>query len=201
MIEADATVDYDPFATAELTRVIPATAAQTELWMAARMGDAVSCSFNESISLRLEGELNEGDLRVAWKNLLARHESLRATFSPDDGRLCIAETGHADFEREDLERLTPAQQQERIKIVLAEEVETPFDLENGPLVRARLLRLGAGSLGLLSLLTTSFATAGRWPWRCVTSRPSIPRPAAPFGAAAGSALHRLCRLAGRTGAD
>ena len=110
--------------------------------MAARLGDAVSCAFNESISLRLEGPLEEGWLRAAWQSLLERHEALRSTFSPDDGRLCIAETGNVSFECEDLTSLAPAQQQKRVDAVLTNEVDTPFDLENGPLARARLLRLG-----------------------------------------------------------
>ncbi len=135
-------VDYNPFAGPALERVLASTAAQKEIWMAARMGNDLSCAFNESISLRLRGPLEEAKLRHALQGLLNHHEALRATFSPDDGRLCIAGEGKLSFAREDLSNLEPPAQQQRLAALRAEEVETPFDLEQGPLMRARLLHLG-----------------------------------------------------------
>ncbi len=136
------TVDYDPFAGAELEQVLAATAAQKEIWAATRFGNDVSCAFNESVSLHLNGALDLSALRQAWNRVIANHEALRGTFSPDDGRFCVAASATLPVPLEDLSSLSPSARQERLNAVLAEEVETPFDLEHGPLVRARLLRLG-----------------------------------------------------------
>src|SRR5262249_40413344 len=122
--------------------VLAATAAQQEIWAATRLGSDASCAFNESVSLRLRGDLDAAALRQAYRRLIGHHEALRGTFSPDDGRLCVAAQLDLDLPTEDLADLTAPLRQERLQAVLAEEVETPFDLEHGPLVRARLLRLG-----------------------------------------------------------
>jgi hypothetical protein len=54
-----APVDYDPFAEAgELARVVSTTDAQREIWLADSLGREASLSFNESVSLRLYGELD-----------------------------------------------------------------------------------------------------------------------------------------------
>ena len=137
------TVEYDPFVGAELEQVIPATAAQQEIWAAARLGSDASCAFNESVSLRLRGNLDVAALQRTLARLVDRHEALRGTFSPDDGRFCIAASIDIPLSQEDVSNLMPARQQERLLAVRTEEVETPFDLEQGPLLRARLLRTGA----------------------------------------------------------
>ena len=127
-------VDYDPFATAELTRVVPSTAAQKEIWIASRMGADVSCAFNECVSLHLSGPLDSARFKRAFQRLIELHEILRCTFSPDDGRLCVAAQALIAYREGNLaESALPS--------ILAAEVETPFDLENGPLVRGRLDRL------------------------------------------------------------
>src|SRR5271165_6728081 len=83
-------VDYDPFAVAELESVLPSTPAQKEIWLATRMASDASLAFNESVSLHLRGALNQSRLRTALGRLVAHHQSLRGSFSPDDGRFCIA---------------------------------------------------------------------------------------------------------------
>lgn len=135
-------VDHDPFSAAELETVIASTEAQKEIWAAARLGNDASCAYNESISLTLHAALDEPALRRALQKLVDRHEALRGTFAPDDGRLCLAATMTLGMETEDLAGLQDDTARQRLQTVRTEEVETPFDLENGPLFRARLFRLG-----------------------------------------------------------
>lgn len=135
-------IEYDPFATVELAQVIDSTAAQKEIWAAARLDGEASCAFNESISLYLHGPLDVPALAKAFEQLTAHHEALRCTFSPYDGRLCIAAQLDIDLPLQDLTGQSPSDQERALQAARAAEVETPFDLELGPLLRVRLLRLG-----------------------------------------------------------
>lgn len=134
-------VDHDPFA-AELERTFAATEAQKEVWAATRLGDDASCAFNESVSLHLRGPLDVAALRQAAQRLIRHHEALRCTFSPADGRVCVAAHLPIEVPFDDLAPLPQAEREARRQAVLASEAETPFDLEYGPLLRFRLLRLG-----------------------------------------------------------
>ncbi len=133
-VEASAAV---PVAAAEsapeaAARPAPPTDAQREIWLASQVSEAASCAYNETRRLRFRGPLRRAALHAALQRLVDRHDALRTTFSPDGGeqrtalRLTLAmpdASGTADE-------------------VARTEAETPFDLENGPLIRARLLSLG-----------------------------------------------------------
>jgi amino acid adenylation domain-containing protein len=129
-------VDFDPFAGGALARTAPATALQKELWTAAQLGPDASCAFNECQSLILLGPLDVEAIQSALVALAERHEALRTTFSPDGELLCIADSG--SFRPRQLDLAGPADATRNAR--LESEVTTPFDLEQGPLVRSALLR-------------------------------------------------------------
>ena len=83
-------VDYDPFADAALARVVPTTEPQREIWLAAKLEPEASLAYNESVSLRLSGELDVTALQTALQQLIDRHEALRASLSADGEELHIA---------------------------------------------------------------------------------------------------------------
>jgi len=117
----------------------PLTEPQKEVWMAAQMSDGASCGFNESLSLRLEGDLNAGALRAAFNDVIARHDALRATFERTGAKMNIApelvlETPLTDLSGE-------ANPDAAFARFLEGDARTPFDLTNGPLVRTFLVRL------------------------------------------------------------
>lgn len=145
-------VDFDPFAGPAVDQAVAATESQREIWAAVQMGGAgdaagaggaggVSAAYNESITLQFLGRLDTDALRLALEELMQRHESLRSTFSPDGDLICIQERIELPLETRDLASLAPSEARRRIDEILAEEVGRPFDLEHGPLVRFRLLRL------------------------------------------------------------
>ncbi|WP_233842623.1 non-ribosomal peptide synthetase [Dyella sp. 2HG41-7] len=136
-------VDYDPFADAALARVVPATASQREIWLAAKLEQEASLAYNESVSIRFTGELDVAALQAALQSVVDRHEALRATLSADGNELCIATHVELDYVVHDLSSLDETDRSEKISAALASAVGTPFDLEHGPLVRAHLLRLSA----------------------------------------------------------
>ena len=136
-------VDYDPFADVALARVVPATESQREIWLAAKLEPEASLAYNESVSIKLSGELHVSALQAALQGVVDRHEALRATLSADGNELCIAADVKLDCFVRDLSGLDESASEQAISSVLAQAVGTPFDLERGPLVRAQLLRLDA----------------------------------------------------------
>lgn len=132
-------IDYDPFADGILTRTLPATEAQKEIWAAAQLGDDASCAFNESIHIHLHGDLQPDALALAIERLVVRHESMRTTFSPDGELLCILDSFRPEIARTDLS--TESDPEAALRAYCVRQVETPFDLEHGPLYRFSILRM------------------------------------------------------------
>ncbi len=123
---------------------IPLSDGQQEIWLATRFGDDASMAFNLASTLTLRGALDADALQAAMDALIARHEALRAV--PDrDGQLQrVLPPGRARIlvTRVDLAGLTDEARAAELARRARLEVETPFDLERGPLVRAQLVRLG-----------------------------------------------------------
>jgi len=161
MFDAPSTTeeDFDPFAAGVLERVIPTTEAQREVWLADRLSPQASLAYNESMDLRLDGALDVQALRQALSRLVARHEALRASFSADGLQLMIAQA--EPFEPA-LHDLSGPDADARLAQARIEAVETPFDLENGPLFRAALYRLPAQRHVLL--MTAHHAVCDGWSW-------------------------------------
>ncbi|HET7924778.1 MAG TPA: condensation domain-containing protein, partial [Rhodanobacteraceae bacterium] len=140
--------DFDPFAGAALARVVPTTEPQREIWLAAKLEPAASLAYNEAVAIRLDGALDVDKLRGALQRLVERHEALRSTVTPDGSDLCVAETVSIACPLHDLSGDDEVARAEAIAGTERRAVETPFDLEQGPLIRAELLRL-AGDEHLL----------------------------------------------------
>ena len=133
--------EFDPFAGPALLIAAPSTDSQREVWTAARMGDDASCAFNESSSLHLRGRLDLEALRGALTSVVERHEALRTTFSPDGMTLYVSSSFEVAVPLVDLSGLTPSERDSHLERILGEEVEKPFVLETGPLVRLCVVRL------------------------------------------------------------
>ena len=136
-------VDYDPFAEPALARVVPTTAPQREIWLAAKLEPEASLAYNESVSLRFYGELDLAALQRALQQLIDRHESLRARLSANGEELHIAAEQRLSCPVHELASLGEDERRAEVAAALHRVVVTPFDLEHGPLVRAELLHLAA----------------------------------------------------------
>ena len=119
----------------------PLTEAQLEIWLSAQLSDDASCAYNESFTLHLRGPLNEEALRTSLDDLLSRHQALSATIVPESNSLRFAPSAHFPISFEDLSSIVPAEQASQVARLKQEEARTPFDLINGPVIRARLVRL------------------------------------------------------------
>ncbi len=160
-------VDFDPFAGPQIVTTVPSTEPQREIWTAARLGTEASLAFNESVSFRFRGDLDVQALEASFALVLARHEALRSTFTSDGLTLCVAAEPAAHFSVLDLSGLAPAEQEVERARVLAQEVEDPFDLERGPLVRLRLLKLGPRDH--LAVVTGHHIVVDGWSWAVIAA--------------------------------
>ncbi|MBS2031468.1 MAG: AMP-binding protein, partial [Deltaproteobacteria bacterium] len=131
--------DFDPFAGPAILDVAPTTEPQRELWTATRLGSEASLAFNESITLTLRGDVDVLALGSALEDLVARHAALRSTFSADGTSLLV---GPPLFVAPKLNDLSARADRDAVFTALLEsEVQTPFDLEHGPVCRAHLVRM------------------------------------------------------------
>ena len=155
-------VDFDPFADGELLLTAPATESQKEIWASVQMGDAANCAYNESQSLRLRGKLDVKVFQSAVEELVQRHEALRTTFSTNGNILCIVASRQIEIPIIDLSSLELQDQQEKLASILRQEVEQPFDLEHGPLFRAKIVKLQPQEH--LAILTAHHIICDGWSW-------------------------------------
>ncbi|HEX9939022.1 MAG TPA: amino acid adenylation domain-containing protein, partial [Longimicrobium sp.] len=138
---------------------LPLSFAQQRLWFLEQLG-GLGDTYHVSTRLRLGGELDRAALRRALDAILARHEALRTTFVEVEGEPVqrIAEESRFHLVEHDLgDHPHPAAELRRLS---AEEAGTLFDLEHGPLIRGRLLRLGHDQH--LLLLTMHHIVSDGW---------------------------------------
>ncbi|HEU4558014.1 MAG TPA: amino acid adenylation domain-containing protein, partial [Longimicrobium sp.] len=147
-IDNAARTELPPIERVDRSAPLPLSFAQQRLWFLERMGDLGS-TYHMSTRLRLGADLDHAVLRRALEAMLARHEVLRTTFVEVEGEPVqrIAPPGGFRLVEHDLgEHPDGAAEFRRLA---AEEAGAPFDLEQGPLIRGRLVRLPAGDHVLL----------------------------------------------------
>lgn len=111
---------------------------------------------------RLIGELDEEALAWAINDLARTNEGLRTSFPADPAYGVVRHIHEPDFvqlEFEKLEREKGETIEESLERVVAIEVEREFDLENGPLFKARLISLGPRDHALLLTMHHSIGDA------------------------------------------
>lgn len=157
-------MEFDPFAGPAFEKSAPTTESQREIFAAAQWGAEANCAYNESGSLRFGGALNGDALARAFVRLGERHESLRMFFARDGQTLFVRSPGGLAIEWSviDLTDATETARQAHLAATLARDVETPFDLENGPLFRATLVRMAPDVHQLI--MTGHHIVVDGWSW-------------------------------------
>ncbi|AKT36703.1 hybrid non-ribosomal peptide synthetase/type I polyketide synthase [Chondromyces crocatus] len=122
---------------------LPLSFAQERLWFLHRLAPE-STAYICPAFFRLEGPLDAEALSRSLHDLTQRHEILRTTFVEQEGLpiQCIHDGRARLVEQADLSDLPPIEREAEVRRRIDTELARPFDLENGPLFRAALLRLG-----------------------------------------------------------
>jgi amino acid adenylation domain-containing protein len=126
------------------SELLPLSFSQQRLWFLDRLNPG-SSSYNLPSALRLNGPLDLSALQSALDELVRRHEALRTTFPSFEGVPVqhILPASSLPLRLSDFSSLEPAERERAVKAEMAEEAAMPFDLAGGPMLRAKVLRLGA----------------------------------------------------------
>src|SRR5436305_6622678 len=129
-------------AEAEEVYVFPTSFAQQRLWFLDRF-DPGRASYNTSGATQILGPLDVKALEKTLKEIVRRHETLRTRFVVINGEPQQAIDPHGDLQLSfvDLESLPEEAREATARMRARKEARTPFDLEHGPLLRVKLLRL------------------------------------------------------------
>ncbi|HEY9862090.1 MAG TPA: condensation domain-containing protein, partial [Candidatus Obscuribacterales bacterium] len=133
---------------------LPLSFDQERIWFFEQL-EPNSCLYNMPFAVRLEGSLNAIALQQSFGAIIQRHESLRTTFTTQNGQpiQVVHPTLDCQLEMREIRIQTPDQSQESaIASLLLQASQRPFDLARGPLLRAVLLRINATQHILLVVL-------------------------------------------------
>jgi amino acid adenylation domain-containing protein len=131
----------------------PASIIQEQFWLINRL-QPDNTAYNIPSLFRLKGSLNSDFIKQSVSEITRRHEIFRTTFASENGQLqqIITDEPRCAFSSILLTDLTSEQTEEKLQSLIRREVETPFDLERGPLLRVTLYRISDDEHYLLIMM-------------------------------------------------
>ncbi|MBA3824862.1 MAG: amino acid adenylation domain-containing protein, partial [Ktedonobacterales bacterium] len=135
--------------------------AQESLWFIDQL-DPDSALYNAYLAMRMLGDLDSEALHQSLQSIVNRHEILRTTFVPVNGRprQAIAATMNIPWAFVDLSDLPQDARMTEINRQITVSSERPFDLRQGPLIRATLYRLAP--LDHVFVVNLHHSVSDRW---------------------------------------
>jgi len=140
---------------------MPPSVAQRRFWVLEELAPG-NPALHMRACVRVAGALSQSTLEKSFQLLVDRHEILRTTFGKIDGELVqiIAPTRMVSLPVTSIESAVGAGRDARLWQAIRKEASAPFDLTRGPLIRARLFRLGPDEHVLV--ITTHHILADGW---------------------------------------
>jgi acyl carrier protein len=122
---------------------LPLSFAQERLWFLDQL-EPGGVAYNMPGGIRIKGELDVCALERTVYEIIRRHEVLRTTFGMKDGEAVqvVHKESLTKVEVKDLCGLEQEEQEKEVRRFGEEEGRQPFDLEKGPLLRVKLLKVG-----------------------------------------------------------
>lgn len=122
---------------------IPLSLSQEGLWFLDQL--KLGANFCVPVSVRLQGALDLPALERTLTEIRRRHEVLRTAFVVEDGQphQVISPAPTVTLPLTDLSGLPEPERKAEARRLATDAAHMPFDLEQGPLIRARLIRLDA----------------------------------------------------------
>lgn len=119
-----------------LPKVVQLTEGQQEIFLSDQISEEASKAYNISTQIRLEGPINLQKIEASLLKLVGRHEALRTVFNADGRTQTILPDLAIAIPFVDLSK-----GDETLHELYNEEAEHLFDLQNGPLVRFKIVKL------------------------------------------------------------
>ena len=122
----------------------PISLAQQRLWLIDRL-EPGNPAYNQSVAVRLTGDLWVEALARSLAEILRRHEPLRTVFREVEGEpvQVVLPPPAAPLSLIDLSLLPEPDRRPALREAIREELSRPFDLQRGPMARFFLARLSA----------------------------------------------------------
>ena len=135
--------ELPPIRRAPRDRPIPLSFPQERVWFLDQLSAGGNIAYNFNVTIWFRGRLDVNALHRTLEEIVRRHEVLRTSFPAVDGRpvQVIMPAGPVSLPVIDL-RGVPAQERQAVsERLVAEAMQTPFDVTKPPLIRWTLLQL------------------------------------------------------------
>ena len=121
---------------------LPLSYAQQGLWFIQQL-EPDSVAYNVPLVLRIHGPLDVKGLRTSLEDILRRHESLRTRFVTIQGEpyQVIDDHSYVEMPLISLASLSEERRDAELRGLAQSEAQKPFALDQGPLLRAKLLEM------------------------------------------------------------
>src|SRR5262245_38326654 len=118
----------------------PISYTQQRMWLLDRL-EPGNPAYNIARVIRMRGSLSREVLQESLQGMVTRHGSLRTTFAEIDGApvQVIAVSGSLEVPTIDLRDVPEPERESETLRLARDEVQRPFDLAKGPLIRAKLI--------------------------------------------------------------
>ena len=140
--------------------------AQKRLWIVCQSKEA-SVAYNDSGAYLIEGDLDVEALKQAFASLIDRHESLRTSFVVVEGEAKQKIDSAIGFDINLIDLCADENREERAMKLARGETQLPFDLQRGPLIRTKLIKLEEAKY--LFLLTIHHIISDAWSMRVMVN--------------------------------
>jgi aryl carrier-like protein len=157
-------IDVPPLVPVERGQKLLPSFAQQRLWFLQQL-DPQTVAYNVPGAARFRGRLDVQALEHTLTEVVRRHEVLRTTFAMIEGELVqlIAPPSKFVLPVTDLSELNEAEREAQAQSLARAEARQPFNLTDGPLLRAHLLRLADDEHQLL--ITMHHIVSDEWSLR------------------------------------
>lgn len=134
--------EWKPIPLASRDSTLLPSLTQESLWFLDQL-DPDQATYSVYPTLRMKGALDSEILQRAIDEIVRRHESMRSRYPAVDGRpvMVIDPLESRPLKLIDLCDLSAAEQEHAVLDYVRQQTQQPIDLQNGPLIRATLLKL------------------------------------------------------------
>jgi len=123
----------------------PWTSVQSEIWLAGQMDASSAAAYNEQVMFEINNRIDPVVLELALDRVTNRHPSLRSIAAPAGDGLLVKGYMPPRFEYLDFSEISEECQWADVLRRAQQNIDEPFDFQNGPLLRTVLIKLKTDS--------------------------------------------------------